>query len=119
MEYHPLKGIPREREKNLRRPVSTSERYQRTRMKLHALIASAADDATQRHWLKVELALMLAEATGRRIGLIRQLRWEDVDVTSHLMTWCADADKQGQEWQVPIPESFDRVSIWSIPVVPL
>jgi integrase len=28
-------------------------------------------------WLQLELCLVLAEATGRRLGSIRQLRWDD------------------------------------------
>jgi integrase len=36
--------------------------------------------------IRLELALVLAEATGRRIGAIRQLRWEDIDYASPAIT---------------------------------
>ncbi|HEY7393957.1 MAG TPA: tyrosine-type recombinase/integrase, partial [Gemmatimonadaceae bacterium] len=38
------------------------------------------------------------EATGRRIGAIRQLRWEDIDYATPAITWRADADKMGVLW---------------------
>ena len=34
--------------------------------------------ASSRKWLKLELALVLAEATGRRLGAIRQLSWDEL-----------------------------------------
>jgi integrase len=47
--------------------------------------------------------LVLAEATGRRLGSIRQLRWEDIDLQFAVIRWRAETDKQGREWVVPIP----------------
>jgi len=40
------------------------------------------------------MALVLAESTGRRIGSIRQLRWEDIDLNGSTIHWRADADKK-------------------------
>ena len=54
-------------------------------------------------WIKVERARVLAEATGRGLGSIRQLRWEDVDLDHKQIRWRADADKKGRESVVPIP----------------
>jgi integrase len=45
----------------------------------------------------MELALVLAEATGRRLGSIRQLRWEDIDWTGGAIIWRAEADKKRRE----------------------
>ncbi|MFL5561716.1 MAG: hypothetical protein ACJ79K_09605 [Gemmatimonadaceae bacterium] len=39
--------------------------------------AAAADAGEQHRWFSIELALVLAEATGRRLGSVRLLRWED------------------------------------------
>jgi integrase len=54
----------------------------------------------------MELALVLAEATGRRLGAIRQLRWEDVEFDHAEITWRADSDKKGVMWVVPMPDAL-------------
>jgi integrase len=71
-----------------------------------ALAAEAKSDAERERWIKMELALVLAEATGRRLGSIRALRWEDIDLITRRIRWRADADKKGVEWSLPIPESL-------------
>ena len=115
LEYHPLEGVRRTREKNPKRPVATWDRFQKVRTKLQELSAKGASDikatARQREaarirWLKVELALVLAEATGRRIGSIRQLRWDDIDFAGATIRWRAEADKKGKDWLVPIPATL-------------
>jgi integrase len=58
----------------------------------------------------MELALLLAESTGRRLGAIRQLRWEDFDFANGKVKWRADADKTGRDWTVPLPaELLDEI----------
>ena len=54
----------------------------------------------------MELALVLAEATGRRLGWIRQLRWEDIDFQRHTIRWRAAFDKKGKECVVPMPNEL-------------
>ncbi len=54
----------------------------------------------------MELALVLAEATGRRIGSIRQLRWDDFDFSAGTIHWRADADKKRVDWTVPVPSTL-------------
>ena len=103
LDRNPLEGIRRPREKNPRRPVATWERFQATRSAMAELASSSATDAERRRWVKMELALVLAEATGRRLGSIRQLRWEDVDLQHEQIRWRAEADKKGRESVVPIP----------------
>ena len=117
LEANPLVGVRREREQNPTRPVASWERFQRTRAAMQAL----QQEATERHaadpesviaemeetrWAKMELALVLAEATGRRLGSIRQLRWEDIDFSRRTIRWRAEFDKKGKEWVVPMPESL-------------
>ena len=46
---------------------------------------------------------MLAKATGRRLGSIRQLRWEDVDWLAGTIRWRAEADKKRRKAIVPVP----------------
>lgn len=104
---NPLAGIRTVREKNPKRPVATWERFQATRDAMRELATqNAGDPETHRHWLRMELALTLAEATGRRIGAIRQLRWEDFDFANSKVTWRADADKTRRDWVVPLPATL-------------
>ena len=64
------------------------------------------------------MALVLAEATGRRLGSIRALRWDDFDWEHSTIRWRAEADKQNRESVVPMPaalvkeiRSFQRVLV--------
>lgn len=103
LHANPLKGIQRRPEKNPRRPVTCQERFDATRRAIQARGARAADGSDERlKWTRLELALVLAEATGRRIGAIRQLRWEDIDYATPAITWRADADKMGVLWTIDL-----------------
>lgn len=134
LERHPLVGIRREREKNPRRAVATWERFTATRAamqrfgetarnnaELAAQAARTAVDPAERktlermhdrhaaefaRWIRMELALVLAETTGRRLGSVRALRWEDIDYGRQRITWRAEADKKGVEWVVPLPPAL-------------
>jgi integrase len=106
LEHHPLAGVKRPREKNPKRPVATWERYQVTRGKVQELSNGAKNDVSRRKWLKLELALVLAEATGRRLGSIRQLQWEDFDYSASTIRWRAEADKKGVASTVRIPPAL-------------
>jgi len=120
LDFHPLQGIPRPREPNPKRPVATWERYQATRLAAQRLAAEAeaaratarteegcrARDADCDKWIRVELFLVLLEATGRRAGSIRQLRWEDMNLATGEISWRAAADKKRHDWVTPIPPSL-------------
>jgi integrase len=106
LDHNPLEGVRRPREKNPRRPVATLERFEKTRKAIQCLAAEADDDTERRKWLRLELALVLAEATGRRLGSIRQLAWSDIDMTRPAIHWAAENDKKGKESVVPVPRSL-------------
>lgn len=106
LRTHPLLGIRFPREKNPRRPVATWERFEATRLALQALARDAEDDSERMLWIRVELALVLMEATGRRRGSIRQLAWEDFDSARGEIRWRAETDKKGREWITPVPEAL-------------
>jgi integrase len=106
LEHNPLAGVKRIREINPKRPVATWERFQMTREAIRDLYAAAEADNERTRWLRMEMALVLAEATGRRLGSIRQLRWDDIDFQRTTIRWRAEADKKGREWVVPVPASL-------------
>ncbi|HEY5490399.1 MAG TPA: tyrosine-type recombinase/integrase [Gemmatimonadaceae bacterium] len=122
LETNPLAGVRRAKEQNPRRPIATWERFEKTRIAMQALRreAEATLEATPEsstaalevsRWTKMELALVLAEATGRRLGSIRQLRWEDINFERREIRWRAEADKKGKEWVVPMPAAhIDELS---------
>lgn len=103
LDVNPLTGVRREREQNPVRPVASWERYTRTRKAMQQVGAGAESDVERARWAKMELALVLAEAARRRLGSIRQLRCEDIDVARSTIRWRAEADKKGREWIVPWP----------------
>lgn len=67
---------------------------------------NAKSDVSRLKWLKLELALTLAEATGRRLGAIRQLTWDDINLVQSSICWRAETDKKGKEWVIPIPPAL-------------
>jgi integrase len=108
LDQNPLAGVRRPKERNPKRPVATWERFQETRRTIRELAEKGTTEASSRKWLKLELALVLAEATGRRLGAIRQLRWDDIDLSARTIRWRAETDKKGKEWIVPIPSELSE-----------
>jgi integrase len=106
LQENPLHGVRRIKEQNPQRPIATWERYERTRRAMQDLRESAEAESDQHRWLKLELALILAEATGRRLSSIRHLRWEDFDFDRRTVRWRAEADKKRREQVVPLPDDL-------------
>jgi len=46
------------------------------------------------------------EATGRRLGSVRQLQWADFDFERDTVRWRAEADKKNKDWQIPLTPSL-------------
>ena len=65
--------------------------------------AAAGSDLERARWTRMGLALVLAEATGRRLGSIRQLRWEDADLRVARSAGARRRTGRGREWVVPCP----------------
>ena len=106
LKDNPLHGIKRIHEKNPKRPVANWDRFVKTRKAMRELEASSRSERAKDRWIKLELALVIAEATGRRLNSIRQLRWEDIDFDRSRINWRADADKKGKQWTVPLHEEL-------------
>jgi hypothetical protein len=68
---YPLRGLKLPREENVARPVATYARFVQLREALKELAATAPRQTGRDRWVRIELALVLAEATGARIGAIR------------------------------------------------
>jgi len=116
LDRNPLAGVRLPaRGSNPRRPVATLERFTATREAIALLRAEAETESDRVKWLKLELALVLAHATGRRLGSVRQLAWPDVDLAANKIIWRAEHDKKKREWKVPIPAAL-REELWSFRV---
>jgi len=90
LEFNPLKGLPLPKERAPNRPVLDDLEY-------HRLLAIAE----QIGW-RFKVALVLAHETGHRIGSIRQLRWQDVDLVAGRIVWQAESDKLGFRHTTPL-----------------
>jgi integrase len=86
--------------------VATHERYLAVRAAVQKLAAGAKSKRTRLQWVRMELALLLVEATGRRIGAVRWLRWEDIAREPPAITWRKEFDKRRREQTIPIPASL-------------
>jgi len=92
---NPLAGVKLPKEQNPRRPIASREDFD-------ALMAVA--DGVHR---LLPAALVLAEATGRRISAIRQLQWADVSLERGSIRWRADNDKMGLDRVIPMSERVE------------
>ena len=87
---NPLQGLPYPREEAPRRPIVNDETYQ-------AILAKSAAVGPE-----FEMALVLANETGHRIGAISMLRWSDIDLEGGTIRWRASHDKIGFQHQTPM-----------------
>jgi integrase len=106
LDANPLSGVRCPRNTDPRRPLASWERFTATRQAMQELAGQADSDAERFQWVLVELALVLAEATGRRLGSIRNLQWQDVDWEHRTIRWRREHDKKRRESIVPMPEQL-------------
>jgi integrase len=86
--------------------VSGYDRFLKLRAKLKELAATAPQERGRDRWARIELALVLAEATGARIGAIRGLRWSDITYEPPRIRWRQEFDKKGRERVIPMPDAL-------------
>jgi integrase len=106
LKEYPLRGLKLPREENPNRPVATYDRFQKLRETIEEFAKSAPQKRGRERWRRLELALVLAEATGARIGGIRGLRWSDISYSPPKIRWRAEHDKRGRERFVPLPAAL-------------
>src|SRR5918994_1525001 len=102
LKENPLRGLRLPREENARRPIATYERFVKLREAIQELASLAAREDRQVQWLRLELALVLAEATGSRLGAINGLRWSDITYKPARIHWRAGFGKRGRDRVVPV-----------------
>src|SRR5260370_37956613 len=74
----PLRGVKLPKEEDPRRPIATYDRFLKLREAAQDMAATAPQQRGRDRWKRWELALVLAEATGARIGAISGLRWAGI-----------------------------------------
>jgi integrase len=116
LDQFPIRGriaIPHER--NPVRPFADYPRFCALLQGVQAAATTAEqqrDTRRARRYRLLELALVLVEATGRRIGAVLELRRSDLrlDEASGFagarIRWRPDGDKKGKEWWVPLPREL-------------
>lgn len=103
-----IRGFPVPHEKNPSRVVASRDRYEAIRAvtdDVQMEIRWEGKRAKQRSWLSE--VFDLAMATGRRIGAVCALRYDDLDLDRGpfgFIRWRAETDKQGAESVLPIDE---------------
>ena len=80
------------RERNPERPSLSTEQYERM-----------VEVAPEVEW-RFHAALILVHETGHRIGSVRRLRWEDLEVRETWIRWREATDKVGWEHDTPLSD---------------
>ncbi len=106
LENNPLRGVKLPKEEDPRRPVATYDRFLKLRTAAQQMAATAPQQRGRDRWKRWELALVLAEATGARIGAISGLRWSDISFDPPEIKFRAEFDKRGRDRVVPIPDAL-------------
>jgi integrase len=112
MRDNPVRGFERPREKNVRRPVATEDRFEKLRAvsDTHMMWVGKAGKLTHTRSYLSEL-LDVVEGTGRRIAAVCALRLDDLrlkrtkEAPQGAIVWPADTDKMGLETVAPIGPS--------------
>jgi len=106
MRENPVRGFDVPTEKNPRRPVATTDRYEALKAVSDRVMMEVRWDGQRRKQRSYLSELLdIAQGTGRRISAIRQLRYDDLrlDVKPFgAIRWPQDTDKMGRETVAPI-----------------
>lgn len=114
LEADPTRGLALPVEKNPRRPVYDSARFDKL-MAVADRVEMRLGLGKEARWERSHLRtlLRLAHDTGRRISSILALRWSDwhPELGKHgNLRWRAEEDKVGKEWFAPVtPEVRDEL----------
>src|SRR2546430_2032121 len=95
-DRNPLIGFVVPKEPNPNRPVVDDEIVEK-------LLAVA-----ERVSPLLPLLIKLMNWTGRRLGSVLNLRWDDFDFENQKIRWRAEHDKKRKTWVVPMPKEVER-----------
>lgn len=90
LDENPVRGFPIPHEKNPEQPVMTDN-----------MLTNLLKVAGNELWFDLSDLLQIANETGRRLGAIIGLKWEDINIKGRWIIWREDTDKQGKRSQVP------------------
>jgi len=110
MKENPTRGWPIPKEKNVRRPIATTDRYEALRRKSdHVMMTIGRGKKATKVRSYLSELLDLAYHTGRRISAIRQLRHEDLKLKQNSILWPRTTDKVKKDWLVPMSREVRTV----------
>lgn len=96
LDRNPLTGYVVPREPNPNRPVVDGETVEK--------LLAVADRVSP----LFPLLIRLMDWTGRRLGSVLNLRWDDFDFEKKAIRWRAEHDKKRKTWVVPMPKEVER-----------
>ncbi len=117
---NPVRGFEVPQEKNVRRPVATTDRFEALR-KVSDQVSMELRRGGKREAVRSYLSelLDLVHGTGRRVSAVLALRYENLQLakTKHAphgaIAWPGETDKMGKAWSAPIDANtraaIDRV----------
>ncbi len=108
LESNPLRGVKVPKEEDPRRLVATFDRFLKLREAAQDMAATAPQERGRQRWKRWEMALVLAEATGARIGAISGLRWSDIGFEPPEIKFRAEFDKRAVSDWFPSLERWPR-----------
>lgn len=118
----PIRGLKIPKEQDPVRPFADYERFRTLLQTIQRLAATAEEEGNAphlRHYRLLELALVLVEATGRRIKAVAQLRRSDFhlnpedDFATARVTWRGDTDKMKKSHVLPLPRTLGGL-LWGL-----
>jgi len=96
LDRNPLIGFVVPKEPNPNRPVVDGETVEK--------LLEVADRVSP----LLPLLIKLMDWTGRRLGSVLNLRWDDFDFENQKIRWRAEHDKKRKTWVVPMPKEVER-----------
>jgi len=112
MRDNPVRGFERPREKNVRRPVATEDRFEKLRAVSDSVMMWVGKAGRLTHTRSYLSELLdVVEGTGRRISAVCALRLDDLrlertnEAPNGSIVWPSDTDKMGYESAAPISPS--------------
>src|SRR5258708_33852088 len=99
LDRNPLAGDVVPKEPNPNRPVLDGETVEK--------LLAVADRVSP----LMPLLIKLMDWTGRRLGSVVNLRWDDFGFAKKTIRWRAEHDKMRKNWVVPMPQGAEKALV--------